>query len=229
MKIKKPIYGLMVISLFAGLLSGCSFGQPKVTEDPMAIYTMAAATVGAQLTGTAAMLPTSTETPQPTETMEPTATQTEALPSPTLPVISVTAGTGAPTLAVSATKGAAIATSTSVVQKSGDFAAYGSQSPKDGSIFSTDEEFVLMISMVNNGTTTWNKEYKMVFQSGTQVANAGQTACSKEATKPMESCDFYMAATAPINTGKYISRFWLVNAQGVKIPGGEVYFSFEVQ
>lgn len=219
---RKPLRKIILLILAASLLAGCSFGALKETEDPMAIYTLAAGTVAAQLTGTAAMLPTQTETPQPTDTPEPTATSVP--PTATLPAITQGAAATA-TLAQTA----GWPTSTSVSQVSGDSAAYGSQTPADNSVFSTDEEITLMISMINNGSTTWNSEYKMVFQSGAQIAFINATPCSRETTKPMETCDFYIVGKTPINPGKYISRFWLVNPQGVKLPGGEVYFSFEVK
>jgi len=220
--LKKTMTKTILFLVAAALLAGCSLGAPKETEDPMIIYTLAAGTVAAQLTGTAAMLPTSTETPLPTDTPEPTATSVP--PTATLPA--VTQGTPA---TATVTQAAGWPTSTPVSQVSGDSAAFGSQTPADNTVFSTDEEITLMISMINNGSTTWNTEYTMVFQSGAQIAFNNATNCSRETTKPMETCDFYIVGKTPINPGKYISRFWLVNPQGAKLPGGEVYFSFEVK
>lgn len=219
---KTPVKILLVVTALVMFLAGCSLGAPKETEDPMAIYTLAAGTVAAQLTGTAAMLPTATETPVPTNTAEPTATSVP--PTATLPAI-----TQAPAVTSAATQAAGLPTSTTVSQVSGDSATYASQSPADNTVFSTDEEITLMISMRNNGTTTWNADYQMVFQSGAQISFNNATPCSRESTKPMETCDFYIVGKTPINPGKYLSRFWLVNPQGVKLPGGEVYFSFEVK
>ena len=229
MKIKKPFFGLLLLIVVVSLLASCSLGTAKTTEDPMLIYTQAQQTVAAQLTGTAAMMPTVTETPLPTNTPEPTAPETLVPPSPTLPVLTTTSGSGAPTAAITATTGAVYPTSTQISQKTGDSAAYGTQSPADNSTFGRDEEFTLVINMINNGTTTWTSDYKMVFQSGTPLSAISQIPCSRDTTKPMETCDFYIAAKTPLDPGKYISRFWLYNAQGAKIPGGEVYFTFIVQ
>jgi hypothetical protein len=229
MKIKKPFFGLFFLMIVASLLASCSFGTDKSTEDPMLIYTQAQQTVAAQLTGTAAMLPTATETVLPTNTLEPTATETTIPPSPTLPALTTTSGSGAPTAAATTPTGAVYPSSTSVSQKTGDYAAFGTQSPADNSTFGRDEEFTLIINMINNGTTTWTSDYKMVFQSGTPLSAISQIPCSRDTTKPMETCDFYIAAKTPLDPGKYISRFWLYNAQGAKIPGGEVYFTFIVQ
>lgn len=229
MKFRKPFIGLFFMMIVVSLLASCSFGTAKSTEDPMLIYTQAQQTVAAQLTGTAAMMPTATETPLPTNTPEPTATETMLPPSPTLPALTITGESGIPTTVATATIGSVYPTSTSVSQKTGDSAAYGTQSPADNSTFGRDEEFTLVINMINNGTTTWTSDYKMVFQSGTPLSAISQIPCSRETTKPMETCDFYIAAKTPLDPGKYISRFWLYNAQGAKIPGGEVYFSFIVQ
>ncbi|MEN6524427.1 MAG: NBR1-Ig-like domain-containing protein [Anaerolineaceae bacterium] len=229
MRTKKPFFGLFLLLMIAAILTGCSFGAAKPSEDPMLIYTQAQQTVAAQLTGTAAMMPAATETPLPTNTVEPTATATTVPPSPTLPVLSTTSTTGSPVVAATATTGSSIPTSTSISQKTGDSAAYGTQSPADNSTFGRDEEFTLIINLINNGTTTWTADYKLVFQSGTPLSAISQIPCSRDTTKPMETCDFYIAAKTPLDPGKYISRYWLYNSQGVKIPGGEVYFSFVVQ
>jgi len=221
---KIPLKSLLVVTALVTILAGCSLGAPKATEDPMAIYTLAAGTVAAQLTGTAAMLPSATETSLPTDTPEPTAAPTEVPPTATLQAVTL-----GPAVTATSTQAAGWPTSTPVSQVTGDSAAYGSQSPADNTVFSTDEEITLMISMINNGSTTWNTEYKMVFQSGAQISFNNSTPCSRETTKPMETCDFYIVGKTPINPGKYISRFWLVNPQGIKLPGGEVYFSFEVK
>ncbi len=225
MRIKKPKYGIIIVGLMAGIFSGCSFGTPKITEDPMAIYTLAAGTVAAQLTGTAAMLPTMTETSLPTQTPEPSPTPKRERHTETLPALTESVET----LVATSTQVLGFPTNTPVSQVSGDSAAFGSQSPADNTVFETDKEFTLMISMINNGSTTWNTEYKMVFQSGAPLSSVKEVSCSRESTKPMQTCDFYIAAKTPINPGKYISRYWLVNAQGAKMPGGEVYFSFEVK
>lgn len=213
---------ILLISLII-ILTSCNPDNRAPTADPMAIYTQAAETVAAQLTSTALASP-ATETPAPT----PTAPPTEVPPTQT-PVIATSAPAVVPTLpAIAPTATQAAAAPTTIVQQSGDAARWDSQSPVDGTVMEGNKGFQFMVSMLNTGSTTWSNSYSMAYLSGVQLG-AAIFPCSRESTKPGEKCDFYLAATTPIDKGKYTSRYWMINPQGAKIPGGEIYFNFEVK
>ncbi len=213
---KKHMSFILAAAVLSLLIASCG-AKPAEKADPMLVYTQAAETVSFQLTSTALFLPAATETPVPTSTPEATATEVPA--TATQPAVQ-------PTVVAQPVQPP---TATPVIQQSGDAARWDSQSPVDGTSMGTGVEFQFMVSMLNTGSTTWTNKYQMTYTGGTSLSGATAFPCSRASTKPGEKCDFYLAAKSPMDPGKHTARYWLVNAQGVKIPGGEVYFNFEVK
>ena len=207
---KQSMLGL----IFVLAVSACAPATPTV--DPYLVYTQAAETVAVQLSQTAAAMPTATETPLPTETPIPP-TDTPAVPTDTPePLFTLPPQPTIPAIQPTATSG----------QKLGDHASYGSQIPADGSKFSPTKEFRVMFSLVNDGTTTWKPDYRLVYFDGAQISTTKSIECGRS-TKPGEKCEFYFNAVAPPNPGKYTSRWKLVNDQGTFIY--EVYLTIVVE
>ncbi len=217
---KRPFRALilMLAATALALLPACAAATPATpTIDPNMIYTQAVMTVEAGLTQTAAAQPTNTATPEPTETPQPSPT----LPPPPTPT------------AISETKPAALPTATSqapgatspAVNQPGDHAAWQSQSPRDGSAFAMGDQFNLMFSLLNTGTTTWTSGYRMTWVGGTELAAAHTFTLTKD-VKPGEKGEFYFASFAPYKSGSHKSVFYLYNAAGVSFY--EVYFTFKV-
>ncbi len=226
--------GILAILVGLILLSACSTTTPEAVQDPNAIYTQAAQTVQAQLSATAAMLPTSTATVEPTATEMPSATPELPTEAPTaqktLPTLSApgsdtnpTAAAGVPT----ATQAAPVfATSTTMSQQAGDHGVWVGNIPADGSTFGKGEHFSFVFRIMNTGTTTWTKNYKLVFLSDTALSSETVIPLN-EVTKPGEVGEFYTMVFAPFDAGKYKSNWKLVNEQGAFVY--EVYFTFKVQ
>ncbi len=227
--------GTIIVLMGLFLLSACGAAKtPEAVQDPNAIYTQAAQTVQAQLSATAAMLPTSTYTLEPTATELPTETPepSTATPAPqtTLPTLSAPGSESTPAapgiVATATTAAPLFATSTTVAQQAGDHGTWVGNVPADGSTFSKGESFTFVFRIMNTGTTTWTTDYKVVFLGGTGLSS--ETVVPLNAvTKPGEVGEFYTKVFAPLEAGKYKSNWKLVNPQGAFIY--EVYFAFNIK
>ncbi len=216
-------YWMLFILLTASLLlSACSSGAAETAVDPNLIYTQAAGTVQAQLTAAAAKLPTATETPEPTLTEEPTATSE---PTEIPPTLTSLATLPVETLPAAATVQPAFPTATQIHTVQGDGALFQYSNPADGSTFSPGEEFLLSWGFKNIGTTTWTTDYKWIWIGGVQFSSV-LSGNLEQTVAPGEKGEFNLWARAPSEPGKYISRWKLVNAQGVYIE--EYYYPFTV-
>lgn len=218
---RKPLRALILILAAAGLaiLPACGAATPVApTTDPNMIYTQAVMTVEAGLTQTAAAQPTSTPTLEPTETPQPSPTLP---PPPTQTPISETQPAQTAT-----TQSQRPAATEAAVNRPGDHAAWQSQSPRDGSSFSAGDQFTLMFSLLNSGTTTWTTGYRMTWVGGSELAAAHSFALTKD-VKPGEKGEFYFASFAPQKTGAHKSVFYLYNSGGASFY--EVYFTFNVK
>ncbi len=222
MKKNKSLFWITMV-VVAGLLSSCG-GSQQPTVDPNMIFTQAAQTVSAQLSATAASLPTSTATPEPsatpTETVAPTATLS-------LPTVGA-AGVGTPASGVSVPTSAVPAAPSSSDQggnKAGDSAGYSSQMPADGKTFYPGDSFSLAFTLINTGSTTWGPGYRLKFIGGEQCSTVSSLEVDR-AVKPGEKFEFFMAAFAPRGIGKFESYWGFYNPQNIKVY--EVYLSAEV-
>lgn len=182
---------MLVISLAA-----CS-GKATPTTSPEMVYTQAAQTVAAGLTQTAVLMPTSTSTPTPQPSNTPT-----------------------PTLAVSATSVGATQTTpvtlVSPTKSSGpDKAVWVAQTPGDGTVFTPGEDFTLVWTVKNVGTTTWTTDYQLRFYLGDPSLRftASDIKLPKE-VKPNETIDLSLWMEAPHNAGDYTTIWVLSNNEG---------------
>lgn len=208
------------------LLPSCGAGAPQVpTQDPVAVYTMAAATVQAQLTSIAASQPTTppteapTNTPEATATMEPTVA---AVTQPTLAGLPVQ-----PTIEGMPTPLAQLPSMPTVTPGFGigDKALFQYQVPVDGFIIAPNEKFTIAWGVKNIGGNVWTTDYKWVFLGGTQLS--GVTVVPLETpVKPGEKTELFVSGSAPGAAGKYTTHWKLVNQIGVFVT--EVYLAFTV-
>ena len=141
------------MSILALTLSACGLAAPaEPTQDPNMVFTQVAETVMVSMTQTAEAMPP-TPTPEPTATPQPTPTTAPTIDPATIP----TQGPAAP-LAPTAT-----------IQRFGDSAQFNTQSPMDGKVFKTGEDFAFHVCLGNNGSTEWNTKYYLEFVSGNRL------------------------------------------------------------
>ena len=202
---RKFVGGLLLTITLALTLAACQPATP--TTSPEMVYTQAAQTVSAGLTQTAVLLPSATSTP----TLKPT-------------------NTPAPTQAATATLGVSV---TPLVQKSPtrstgpDKAEWVAQSPGDGTILSPGQDFTLMWTVKNIGTTTWTTDYQLRYYLVEQSLRMGaiDIKLPKE-VKPNESVDLTLAMKAISTTGDFTTIWVLTNKDGANFY--PLTFNFKV-
>ncbi|GAB4488311.1 MAG: hypothetical protein Fur0016_00610 [Anaerolineales bacterium] len=203
------VFSLLIIGVLA--LSACNTasGEPTPTEVSLeAVYTSAAQTVEAQLTGTAAAQPSPTLTPSPTETatVTPTlaATNTQA---PALPPVSGGGGGGS---------GAVGCNNSAFVS---DVTIPDNQQIAPGATFTKTWR------VQNNGSCAWNANYKLIFISGD--AMGGVTTPINQTVNPGASADVSVTLTAPSTPKTYIG-YWKLATDGGQAFGGSIYVQIVV-
>ncbi len=220
MKIKAmgALAGLVLSML---VLAGCGAGQNATpTTDPRAVYTQvaeqAAQTAGAQQTNIAKLTPQATSTSEPTET--PAASPTAGTPNPTSvnPTAAGTAGTNLPTTVV-------LPTSTKGAPTVPDKLLYVSQSPADGTVVKTGDQFTMIWKIQNVGTTTWDNTYRVRLYGGERFGV--QDFGLKDTVKPNATATISVQMTAPSKAGQYNSIWVLTNPDGVNFG----YFTFNCE
>lgn len=168
-----------ILALGALLISACGAGP---AEDPGAAETMAAETIIALQTQTAAAV---TETPHPpTETSPPTETP---VPSDTpLPT-----NTPVPTATPIPANWAGFVRDVTI---------------EDGTTIEAGEEFVKIWRFENVGTETWTPDYSLVFISGDRMG--GERIIDLDTrVEPNETVDVSVRLEAPEQPGRY-KGFW---------------------
>jgi hypothetical protein len=187
--VKKLFWIMIVLTLFAMLLSACGSGKKEDAgkKNASTVLTEAASTAEALMRTMAAISPTPRPvTPTP---VTPTATITP-IPSPTLEP-----GQPSPTF-------------------SGDMAGFGSDlTIPDGTVFAPNATFVKMWRLNNTGTTTWTPAYTVVYASGDQMGAPASIALPV-AVPPGGSVDISVPMTAPVKEGSYTANFLLANQNG---------------
>lgn len=209
--------GLLAI-LFATaiLFSSCgAAAEAEPTTDPNMVFTQVAETVMVSMTQTFEAMP-------PTATPEPTATVV-----PTQPI--------APTVDLSQATQAVVATAalapTITSQVYGDAAKWNTQSPVDGTVLSTDEDFTFHVCMDNVGTTDWTDDYYLNYIGGYNACfdakvYVGETV-SPDDTDPTWCFD--LSCRAPSTAGTYTTYWYLRNDDGENVLNGEVYFTYKTE
>jgi len=188
----KRVYVLIVaamILIFA--LTAC--GKATPTVDPALKITSIAATVMAEITQTALAMPTATPTltPNPTATLSP----------------------------VTATQSGPFSTATkSLLPGTGDNAKWDQDiTIPDGSIIKPGAAFSKTWSIINSGTTTWTKEYQIIYIFGPQATVMGVKLSKTVA--PGEAVQITVPFIAPTTNGSYVSWWQMYSAAG--FPFGE--------
>lgn len=201
---KKKIGGLLVIMTAFLVLSACA---AKPTVDPNQKSTEIAATVQAELTQIAML------TPSATATLEPTPTPTQAPPTPT---VQTTPATATPT-----------AKPTVPPASSGDNSRFiGDVNYPDGEVVKAGTSFTKTWTFLNNGTTTWTKDYSIIYLEGNLLG--AKSATYFKLTKdvaPGETAEISANFVAPATNGRYTSSWKLYSASGY--PFGE-YCSIDI-
>lgn len=204
---------LVVLAISSLILVGCSPAAPtEPTLSPDAIYTAAAQTVEAEIATRAALNPTATMTftPLPSPTMPlPTAAQ-PAAGTPAAPAApAVTAGAG--TVAATATLAVAAAPGSSAAKYE-----LVSQDPADHSEIAAGVGFDGSWVIKNTGTTTWTKQYSLVFFIGERLNPGGKTNTYTftQEVKPGETIKVAADMAAPTKAGEYYSWWKLKDDQG---------------
>jgi hypothetical protein len=196
-------YLSVMILLSLGLLTACGLGKPQTpTADPSLLITQVFQTVEAELTSTAAAMPTTTFTPEPSST--PTVTATPAItttPLGTLPGGVPPVGIGQPT--VSADNAEFVADVT----------------VPDNSQILPKTEFTKTWRIKNIGTTTWNANYKLVYLDGVSISMVEAVLKVTEAkltseVKPGAEVEISVPMVSPGKNGTYKIWWKMLNPQG---------------
>lgn len=188
-------------AIVLGLLAGC--GKATPTVDPSLKITEIASTVQAELTSIALLTPSATATP------ESTVTPTRMPATPTLSTSPVTA---TPTRAM-------------ITPISGDNAKWlADVTIPDYSVVTPASSFVKTWSIQNTGTTTWTKDYKLIYLEGLQGTNNTVTVNLSKEVAPGESVEVSVPFTAPATNGTYSSAWKMYTASGYVF--GEVLFMY---
>ena len=168
-----------------------------------AIYTMAAETVIAELTMTAAV---NTPTKPATATYVPAGQTATPVPTSTLMPI-----TPSPTPTKTATPAVTIAAPT---DEFCDNAAWVADvSVQDGTEMSPGQAFEKTWRIQNTGTCTWTQGYKLAFGYG-ETMN-GQARALPWEVNPGENVEVTVVFSAPISAGSYQSYWRMSNTAGV--------------
>lgn len=220
MRIKKLTWAGILLFVAAALAS-CNVGStPEPTIDVNAIFTLAAATMDAQLN--------SQET-QTAQAASPTSPATMT-PAPTFPVIPL--GTplsgntpGGAVLPTTSTGGGGLG-STAV---GCDDASFQSETIPDGTQFNAGDDFTKSWSFQNTGTCTWNSGYSFAFVTG-DLMGGKDILISKDAdfTAPGHSQAFNVKLTAPATAGEYKGFWQMKNAAGTAF-GSRVWVDIVVK
>lgn len=187
---KKKIVLVVVLALLVVFTTGCGAGKP--TEDPSVKITEIAATVQAELTQIALLNPSATPTFTPTVT---------ATPSPVTPTLSTPLATITKTLSSGA--------------MNGDNAKFDKDvTIPDYSLIKPGTKFVKTWSILNNGTTTWTKDYQLIYLEGLQDETGALFVKLTKDVKPGELLTISVNFTAPAANGMYTSWWKMYSANG---------------
>jgi hypothetical protein len=207
----------LIAALTAGLLSACGASAASPTPTPTtfsveAIYTAAAQTMIAQLTGAAAANPTATPTPSatitPTGTITPTPTNTSVqYAAPLLPLWTpTTTGTpGTPTPTPTATFGAVGCNNSALLQD---------VTIPSGTVIDGGYDFTKTWLIQNTGTCAWAFGFKFTFIGG-DLMNS-DTFKIRRTVGPNLTTEISVVLTAPDAPGTYTGYWRMADDKGVQ-------------
>lgn len=205
---KAGIFSLLIVLLLG---AACTPTEATPAADVNAIYTMAAETVIAELTQTAAVTTSTvpaTHTPLPaqqTATIVPTSVQPTETPTPT------NTNTPAPS-------------QTAVLTPTDEFcdnaAWVADVSVQDGTEMSPGQAFEKTWRIKNTGTCTWDAGYQIAFGYGEEMN--GQARPLDDVVAPDQETEVTVIFSAPQTAGNYQSYWRMVNPAGVNF--GEFFY-----
>ncbi len=192
MFVKKMFVISVSLLMIITILSGCARNTPTV--DPNVKITEIASTVQAELTSIAMLTPSATATPEPTATSaQPTVTPTPTGGTPT----------STPTKGVLATGIA------------GDNAKWlADVTIPDYSLVAPSTSFVKTWTIQNTGTTTWTKDYKLIYLDGLVGENNAVSFNLTKNVAPGEIVDVSANFKSPAANGVYSSFWKMYSASG---------------
>ena len=229
MKFKKLIWTFAAILLVI-FLTSCNIGRaPEPTPDVNAIYTSAAATMVASLSG---QLTQTAQAMPPTATFTPLASQT---PLPTFAIATGSIPFGTPGTAVTplvfGTPGTARATlpsGTGVYSYPvgcNDATFIGETKPYDGTVMVGGQVFEKGWSMQNSGTCNWNADYRLKNIGGAALGAPAEIALYPARARTQATIEIRF--TAPFTEGVYESAWQAVDASGATF-GDPIYIRVTV-
>lgn len=203
MKMKTIRLGLVCLVL---LLAACGTGSPtepaETQANPQAVFTAAAQTAQARMTEMAAITPTPPPPSEtPTDTPGPTNTPTDTLTPP-------------PTQ-----------TGVDLIEFMIDVTV------PDGTSFAPGEAFVKTWRLRNNGSTTWNTAYSLVFVSGAQMNGPASIPLTSD-VPPGSSVDLSVNLVAPAQNGEHVGYWMLRNPSQKNFglgPNADVAFYVQIK
>jgi len=212
----KPIW--ITSAVLVLVLSAC--GAKTSTPDAAsvdAIYTQAAATVGAKLTQTASMF---TNTPVTTAT----SIELPTLSATQTPLITNTPEFTATTLLIN--------TQVPPTQVSCDNMAFVDDvTIPDNSPVAPGSKFVKTWKVRNNGQCTWSTSYRLIYgwaANWTEIVAAPPAGVAlTKSVEPGAEYDVSVTLTAPIKSGVYMAAFRLQNDKGYNF-GTILFVQFQV-
>lgn len=212
-KMKKSLGLVAFFAVAAMLLSACGAATPaEPTTDPNVIFTQVAETVMVSMTQTSEAMPP-TATPEPTATIAPT--------QPPVPTVDLSQVTQAATIATVPLG------PTATVQLFGDGAKFNTQSPADGKVFSTGEEFTYHVCLGNIGSTDWDTSFYLHYVDGNRLWSNTSKFYVGDIVEPGEKWCFDLPSVAPYNPGSYVTYWYMRDGDGNNFF--EVYFSYKVE
>lgn len=154
------------------------------------------------------------------------AIKTEIAPTATSPLPTHTE-TAMPTITPWPTATTAQAVAPTATPRPCNRAVLISETVPDGTSFSADQNFTKSWRLRNDGTCTWNTDYRLIFSSGDQMSGPNSVKLNK-LVKPGEQVDFLVDLKAPSKAGTY-TGYWRLQADDgsrfsqvfttIKVPG----------
>lgn len=185
----------LVIITSLTLLVACA---EKPTPDVTALSTQIAATIYAETTSTALAMPTATPTLGVTATplqLPPTATAT--------PMVSLATPT---TFVIQPLPQASSADNSKWI---------ADVNFPDGTVVGSGESFTKTWRFQNTGSTTWNKDYRIIYLEGNLLGKNNETTFYfADTVAPGKFAEISVPFTAPTEKGKYYSLWKMFNPAG---------------
>jgi len=90
----------------------------------------------------------------------------------------------------------------------------------DGTVYAPGTAFNKVWRLKNTGTCTWDSRFDIAFESG-DLMSAPKFGDLTTVIKPGDMVDFSVPMVAPAVDGKYVGKWMLVNADGVRFGAGD--------